>query len=1011
MTTPSRVDCSCGARFAVEADARSASCPGCGAAIAIGTPEHRVGAKLFDCTRCDARLPFSVMIKIRGELICRRCAAAKSTNPISKWGLGVAGVLALVAVSSLLTAWSLGAFDDAPNLQRESDVAELGPRSVDLQVDRRATVPPQRPAQVEDDAQRPDRQPEPPSVDPEPGRAVPADRTALLISTDDGRAVVHVDGVWRALDTSVAGVDAVRWVDVAPDGTVWITGDGAVARVGAESTQGFGVDDGVPAAAISHLFRDPTGRTWITSWGDGIAYRDAGRWQRVRSADGLCHDDANMIGFGWNDTIWIGTDAGVSVLRGLEFLSGQAVQQLADLNVKSLITDSEGRVFMGTTLGLLILHPNMTFKWLTPENGLPQKTPQALCIDSAARLWVGTWGGGVVRVVGTDGEYAIAPTDACREAGHVGRLTEDSAGNIWAASLSSGLWKCDSTGWTRVAVPLGFASARVVAALPVEVAKRLVRGGALETSIAPIAADRPPAEASGSAGSVTVRNAWSDRVHVQVAGSEAFWLDPGGERALDLATAKYQVRLGRVDGASIRSTFPAVGNATWRIGPGLADPAYPWVFLEPADERGDAPTERVATRVHNETIHEVSFCVGNAGAYRTLPPGAVAELELPPYAIPCVLTDPLGSESYQVIEAAVGSDFVVRTSRGSELVLVATAARSVSDPDPAGTESVAPLPGLTTDTAAGLVRTFGDGDVRELAFDHTGMALVASCAEDHLVAWSIADSSELWSRASSHARRILGSEASGGFWTVDHSGRDLRQWDPRTGRLLGGVRRPAMRSDAIGFSVDARVAVFAGVGGSIYRCGLVDGELGPRLGAPTSQGPLTRSVAANAAGTRAAEGLSDGTIRIWNLELGSAERTLEGHAGWVNALAFDPSGTHLVSGGGHFESGGVQSLGNRWGGAFVGGSVLLWTVGSRAPVELGRHQGPVTSVAFSRDGARAASAGYDGRVVVWDVAKGVQREVVEFERSRVSSVAFSVHADLLAWVRGGRAELWKLRQD
>ena len=41
----------------------------------------------------------------------------------------------------------------------------------------------------------------------------------------------------------------------------------------------------------------------------------------------------------------------------------------------------------------------------------------------------------------------------------------------------------------------------------------------------------------------------------------------------------------------------------------------------------------------------------------------------------------------------------------------------------------------------------------------------------------------------------------------------------------------------------------------------------------------------------------DETIRLWDLPSGHGVRTIAGHAGWINALAFSPDGRRLTSAG------------------------------------------------------------------------------------------------------------------
>ena len=44
-----------------------------------------------------------------------------------------------------------------------------------------------------------------------------------------------------------------------------------------------------------------------------------------------------------------------------------------------------------------------------------------------------------------------------------------------------------------------------------------------------------------------------------------------------------------------------------------------------------------------------------------------------------------------------------------------------------------------------------------------------------------------------------------------------------------------------------------------------------------------------------ASGSDDGTIKLWDYESGSFEKTLKGHTASVNSVAFDPTGKYLSS--------------------------------------------------------------------------------------------------------------------
>ncbi|MBI3098611.1 MAG: hypothetical protein HYY93_10270 [Planctomycetes bacterium] len=53
-------------------------------------------------------------------------------------------------------------------------------------------------------------------------------------------------------------------------------------------------------------------------------------------------------------------------------------------------------------------------------------------------------------------------------------------------------------------------------------------------------------------------------------------------------------------------------------------------------------------------------------------------------------------------------------------------------------------------------------------------------------------------------------------------------------------------------------------------------------------------------------------------------------------------------------------------------------------------------LAFTPDGTILASAGYDGRIRLWDIAKGVELKILTGHATPVNSISFSSNGALLA---------------
>jgi WD40 repeat protein/uncharacterized caspase-like protein len=212
----------------------------------------------------------------------------------------------------------------------------------------------------------------------------------------------------------------------------------------------------------------------------------------------------------------------------------------------------------------------------------------------------------------------------------------------------------------------------------------------------------------------------------------------------------------------------------------------------------------------------------------------------------------------------------------------------------------------------------------------------------------------------------------------------MKVWNAKTGSLLRTISEKCTVS---GFSPDGRQLISAcsdNAGQSILSkiAKLWDVETGNLVQTFTAHTSGVRAAFSNDGSRIITWSIDpDNSIALWNAATGELVRKLEGHTDSVVSVTFSPDERHILSGS-------YDRTIRLWD-AQTGAQLRLFADTDISIPHLGNLRDLITSVAFSPDGTRFVSGGYDNAVKLWDLATGTVVQRLEGHVARVNAVAFS----------------------
>jgi WD40 repeat protein len=202
--------------------------------------------------------------------------------------------------------------------------------------------------------------------------------------------------------------------------------------------------------------------------------------------------------------------------------------------------------------------------------------------------------------------------------------------------------------------------------------------------------------------------------------------------------------------------------------------------------------------------------------------------------------------------------------------------------------------------------------------------------------------------------------------------------------------------NALAFSPDGQFLAGANTEGNIIFWEVATSKEAFRL---TGHRGSVQSIAFNLEGTNLVSGGRDKTVRIWDLVKGQVSRTLVRQNNEIYAVAFHPDGRLVANGSINLTPAEATAKKNKADNLLP---IPLWNVVDGQELKsLVGHTGNINALAFSPDGKKLASGSSDKTIKLWDIETGQELVTMLGYPTAVSSVIYSSDGQILA-SSGGR---------
>lgn len=177
------------------------------------------------------------------------------------------------------------------------------------------------------------------------------------------------------------------------------------------------------------------------------------------SADGLLSDNVNCLDVDASNTLWFGTQNGVSVFNGISWVDHTTATDagLVDNTIQAIYVANSGDVWVGTDFGASVYN-GVSWSTYTTADGLGNNQIKCISEDQDGDIWFGT-NSGATEFTGS--AWTSYGTAEGLPFGGITAITLHSNGDLWMGSGLGGVKIFDGVAFTGITSADGLVDDRV----------------------------------------------------------------------------------------------------------------------------------------------------------------------------------------------------------------------------------------------------------------------------------------------------------------------------------------------------------------------------------------------------------------------------------------------------------------------------------------------------------------------------------------------------------------------